>query len=253
MTKPGSGGGAVEMSPVYRFVRSVARIAVLRWFRIRVEGLEHLPSSGPCLLLPNHQSALDPLLVQGICPRPVSTMTKSTQFASPVFRWILTSCDAFPTRRYRVDPQAIRVLLRNLDEGRVVCLYPEGERSWDGRLQPLRRGAVRVALRAGVPVIPVGIEGTYDIWPRWRSFPRLGRTVHLRFGTPLDLGSHRSRKEREPQMADAAARIREELLRLSGEMEGDAYPARDAGMSGAGATPRGSALPSTATKPGAPK
>jgi len=207
----------IGMNPIYRFVRAVARVAVLSWFRIRVQGLENLPTSGPCLLLPNHQSALDPILVQGVCPRPVATMTKSTQFASPVFRWILTSCEAFPTRRYRVDPQAIRVLLRNLEQGSVVCLYPEGERCWDGRLQPLRRGAIRVALRVGVPVIPVGIEGMFDVWPRWRSFPRLGRTVYLRFGTPLELGVHRSRKERESQVADADELIRKELLRLSGE------------------------------------
>jgi len=240
------------MSPVYRFVRSIARVAVLRWFRIRVEGLENLPTSGPCLLLPNHQSALDPILVQGICPRPISTMTKSTQFASPVFRWILTSCDAFPTRRYRVDPQAIRVLLRNLEEGRVVCIYPEGERCWDGRLQPLRRGAIRVALRAGVPVIPVGIEGMYDTWPRWRSFPRLGRTVHLRFGAPLDLGVHRSRKEREPQLASAAERIREELLRLSGEGYEAGRQEADAPKSEAGQTAASSIRPSVAsTNPGA--
>jgi len=221
------------MSPVYRFVRSVARLVVLSWFRIRVEGLDNLPASGPCLLLPNHQSALDPILVQGICPRPVATMTKSTQFSSPVFRWILTACEAFPTRRYRVDPQAIRVLLRKLDAGMVVCIYPEGERCWDGRLQPLRRGAVRMALRAGVPVIPVGIEGMYDIWPRWKSFPRLGRTVHLRFGTPLELGLHRSRKEREPRLADADARIRKELLRLSGEGdEAECPPAEAARITG---------------------
>ncbi len=205
------------MSLSYRVVRFLVRIGVLSWIRVRVEGEEHLPKSGPCLLLPNHQSALDPLLVQGICRRSVATMTKSTQFGTPFFRWILTACDAFPTRRYRVDPHAVRTALRGLEQGRIVCLYPEGERTWDGRLQPLRRGAVGLALRSGVPVIPVGIEGMFDVWPRWSSRPRLLRTVHLRFGEPIHFGVHRGRWARQQAHAEAEERIRTALLRLSGE------------------------------------
>ncbi|MEX1259152.1 MAG: lysophospholipid acyltransferase family protein [Gemmatimonadota bacterium] len=205
------------MSISYRFIRFLARIGILRWIRIEAEGLDHVPRTGPCILVPNHQSLLDPFLVQGVCPREVATMTKSTQFASPVIRWILGQVSAFPVRRYRVDPQTVRVLLRRLSEGKVVCVYPEGERSWDGRLQSFRRGTVRVLLRAGVPVIPVGIEGMYEVWPRWRARPRAGRTVFLRFGPPIQFGAQRGRAEREAMLPEAERLLREAILTLSGE------------------------------------
>lgn len=215
------------MTRAYRMVRTIARACILRWIRIEVEGESHLPEAGPCLLLPNHQSVLDPILVQGVCRRQVATMTKSTQFATAPFRWILRNCAAFPVRRYRVDPQAVRVVLRKLAAGEVVCIYPEGERSWDGTLQPFRAGTLRLMLRAGVPVIPVGIEGMYGVWPRWRSYPRLGRTISLRFGRPIHFGAHPTRALREEAMPAAEARLRHALLELSGEAARESNPGWD--------------------------
>jgi 1-acyl-sn-glycerol-3-phosphate acyltransferase len=183
----------------------------------RVEGVENIPEQGPFLLLPNHQSALDPPLVQSYCPRPVHAMTKSTQFASPVFRWLLPRILAFPVRRYRVDPQAVRVALRLLGNGEGVCIYPEGERCWDGTLQPFRRGALRLMLAADVPVIPCGIDGMYDLWPRWAGRPRRGLPVTLRFGEPLRFGPFPDRAARDAHLPEAERRLRAALLELSGE------------------------------------
>lgn len=213
----------MEMTPAYRLLQGIARFMLHRVTRIRVEGLENIPEAGPCIFVPNHQSALDPLLLQGMCPRMIATMTKSTQFASPVFRILLRSGEAFPVRRYKVDPQAVRTLLRKLDEGFATCLYPEGERSWDGTLQPLRRGALRTILRSGVPIIPVGIEGMYDVWPRWRGVPRFGLPVTLRFGEPIHFGAHLNRASREAALPSAEERIRAALLHLSGEAARDGH------------------------------
>lgn len=205
------------MTASYRFVRALVRGLVLPWIRIEVEGLRNVPDDGPCLLLPNHQSVLDPLVVQAVVERSVATMTKSTQFSSPAFREILRRCEAFPVRRYRIDPHAVRMVLRRLEAGMAVCIYPEGERSWDGRLQPFRPGTLRVMLRAGAPVVPVGIDGMYDVWPRWRSVPRLRRRVCIRFGRPLTFGPHADRVAREAALPEAEGRLREALLELSGE------------------------------------
>lgn len=205
------------MTRFYLVARALARWGIHAICDVRVEGEHRVPRTGPCILAPNHQSALDPLLVQGACSRAVDTMAKSTQFSSPVFRWLLTRGGAFPVRRYRVDPQSVRILLRKLREGRAVCIYPEGERTWDGTLQSFRRGTLRVLLRAGAPVVPVGIDGMYDIWPRWASRPRTGLKVHLRFGEPIHFGEHRDRAAREAALPDAERRLREALLRLSGE------------------------------------
>lgn len=207
---------------VYPALRGVARRLIPRLVPVEASGLEHLPSRGGALVLPNHQSALDPFLVQAWAPRMVRSMTKSTQFGTSLMEWVLPRLGAFPVRRYRVDPQSVRTVLRLLDAGECVCIYPEGERSWDARLQPFRTGTLRTALEAhrrGIPVIPVGIDGMYDLLPRWGSLRRRGKTVYLRFGPPLDLGSITTRSERDRALPDVARRLRESLLELSGERE----------------------------------
>ena len=201
----------------YRLVRPLFRWGIARIVHAEFEGLEHLPLNGPCILVPNHQSVLDPMLLQGSLPRAADSMTKSTQFTRGFFRWILPRLHAFPVRRYRVDAQSVRVLFRRLDQGRVVCVYPEGERSWDGRLQPFRRGTLRVLLRAGVPIVPVGIDGTYLAWPRWATRPRRGVSVHVRLGEPLLLGEHRDRQALNAELPRLERILREALLDLSGE------------------------------------
>ncbi len=202
--------------PWYAFfgyvVRSVGRLLT----RPRVTGLSNIPATGPFFLVANHLSILDPLLVQGFCPRRVHAFTKSTQFSAGRFsRWVLPRVGAIPTRRYRVDPQVVRTALRVLESGDGVCIYPEGERSWDGRLQPFRGGTLRLILKAGVPVIPCGISGSYAAWPRWSRRPSRNRErVFLRYGEPIRFGVHHPRAERESALAAADAQLRDALVGL---------------------------------------
>lgn len=205
------------MTALYSFGWHVSRLGFRLFTRLTVEGVENLPAEGGFLLLPNHQSAMDPFLVQGFCPRPIHSMTKSTQFASPVHRWVMPRILGFPVRRYRIDPQAVRMVLRLLAEGRAVCIYPEGERTWDGSLQQFRHGTLRVMLHAGVPVVPCGVEGTWDFWPRWRRGPRLRTPIAVRFGEPLRFGPFATRRERDAAIPEAERILRERLLELSGE------------------------------------
>ncbi|RMH16710.1 MAG: 1-acyl-sn-glycerol-3-phosphate acyltransferase [Gemmatimonadetes bacterium] len=196
---------------LYRLSQGLVRVSLpLLGVRFRVEGLEHVPRAGAFLLLFNHQSILDPILAQTACPRVVYSMTKSTQFASPLMRWLVPRLGGFPTRRYQVDPQTVRTALRHLAAGRPVGIYPEGERSWDGHLQPFRRGTMRLVLKAGVPVIPCGIRGSYEVKPRWGT--RLARgEVTVRFGRPLHIPPARTRAEREARIDETAGLIAEAL------------------------------------------
>jgi 1-acyl-sn-glycerol-3-phosphate acyltransferase len=194
----------------YHFYRWLARTLWRLYGGLDVRGLENVPKSGPFLLISNHQSFLDPILVQAVCPRILHSMAKSTQFGSRMFRKLLTQLYAFPVRRFEVDPQAVRQILRRLKQGNGVAVYIEGERSWDGQLQTPRFGTVRVALKAGVPIIPVRIDGAYDAWPRWdRKIKR--HQVRIEFRPPLHLPKLETRAEREPRVADAADRIMDAL------------------------------------------
>lgn len=209
----------------YALFRLVAKIVAWGLVRLEVAGRRHVPRDGPFLLVANHLSFLDPILVAIACPRRFHALAKSTQFASGrLYAWFLPRVNAIPARRYKVDPQVVRTVLRLLDAGEGVCIYPEGERSWDGAPQPLRRGTVRLLLKAGVPVVPCGISGSYEAKPRW-SATRHRTRVALRFGEPMEFGVHDTRAEREEAFDAAAARIVSSLARLSGSADAGAQGA----------------------------
>ncbi|MGH7444038.1 MAG: lysophospholipid acyltransferase family protein [Longimicrobiales bacterium] len=195
-----------QRDPFYRFVQWLPRTLWRALGKLEVHGLANIPESGPVLLLANHQSILDPILIQAVIPRHVHAMAKSTQFASPFMGWLMPRLKAFPVRRYQIDPQAVRVALRRLQAGEVVGIYVEGERSWDARLQEPRRGTIRIALHAGVLIVPATITGSYDVWPRWHRGLRL-EPVRIDFGPAFRLPTLKDRADRDAALEDAAATI----------------------------------------------
>jgi 1-acyl-sn-glycerol-3-phosphate acyltransferase len=221
----------------YAFLRLLAMPFAHLVARLDVVGKENIPRDGPFILVANHQSLLDPILVQVICPRPLYTLTKSTQFRGTVWGWLMPRVNAIPTRRYRIDPQAVRVVLRRLSQGEAVGVYPEGERSWDTRLQPFRRGTIRLLLKAGVPVVPCWVAGSYDVWPRWSRTIRR-RWVRVEFGQPLNWPALDGRQERNAVLPDAVEALRSALESLSGDHasppSGRSTIARESSLAGEG-------------------
>ena len=188
------------------YVRAISRLEVV--------GRENIPASGPFVMVANHQSYLDPIFVQVLCPRPLHTLAKSTQFTGKFMGWFMPRVHAIPTRRYRIEPQAVRVVLRRLAEGEAVGVYPEGERSWDAEIQPFRRGTIRLLLKAGVPIVPCGLAGAYDVWPRWSKKTRRMR-IRVEFGEPFRWPAMDNREERNAFLPEAAAELKARLAALS--------------------------------------
>ncbi len=185
---------------------------------VTVEGLENVPSRGPGLIICNHQSFADPPVVQAFCPRPMYSMAKSSQFTDPLVGPLMPRLKAFPAHRYAVDPVAVRTALRHLWSGDLVSIYIEGERSWDGRLQPPRIGTLRLILKAGVPVIPCAVTGTYDTLPRWSHGVRRA-PIRIVYGTPLRFGRVDDRAERERRLGDVARAVMGALAHLLGQTD----------------------------------
>ncbi len=153
----------------------------------RVAGREHVPRRGGAVLVHNHASYVDFLYVAAAAAprRPVYLVT-SEAYRSPLARFLMGRGLTIPVRRYRAEPAACREVLRLLEAGHLVVVAPEAERATLGRrLRPLGNVA-RVLSRLGVPCVPVGISGAYDVGPRWAGRLRR-RPVSVRVGPPVDL------------------------------------------------------------------
>ena len=167
----------------YRCVRRAVRILFRALYRFRAEGLEHIPETGPALLVANHGSFLDPPLVGcGVMSREVHFVARASLFKGPLGP-IIRRLSTIPLEDNAGDLRAIRTVIEHLAKGELVLIFPEGARTYDGRLQPFRDGVRLIARKSGCPVVPIAIEGAFEAWPRTRALPRLlGCRVRIRCG-----------------------------------------------------------------------
>jgi 1-acyl-sn-glycerol-3-phosphate acyltransferase len=160
-------------------------------FRPKVTGLEHIPADGGAIIAANHVSYLDPLLLSLVVPRRrVLFLTKVKYIDNPMLHWLLLGAGVIPVASD--DPRAIvgavAAGIAAAREGRLVGIFPEGTRSPDGLLHRGKIGIARIAIAAGVPVIPAGITGTGLALPRGARLPR-PRAVRITFGPPIMLSA----------------------------------------------------------------
>jgi 1-acyl-sn-glycerol-3-phosphate acyltransferase len=152
----------------------------------RVRGLENIPGSGAALIVPNHLSWADPPAVRAVIRRTCWFMANDFLFRIPILGRLLPLYGAFPVSRGRIDRTALRTAEDHLKRGDLVVVFPEGGTSLTGRLVPFELGPAMLALRAGVPMIPVAITGTDRVLPMRRPFPHFARGgVTITFGAPI--------------------------------------------------------------------
>ncbi|HUB27015.1 MAG TPA: lysophospholipid acyltransferase family protein [Tepidisphaeraceae bacterium] len=181
----------MERSLLWKSLQVVGRVLTSLLFELKVYGIENVPQTGGALLVANHQSYLDPVLVAVRLRRPVSFLAKSELFENPFLRWLITSLHAFPVRQGRGDHGAVRETIRRLDEGHILNMYPEGTRTSDGEIGRLEKGIALILRKTTVPVIPVAIEGSFQAWPNRQKLFRPGR-IHVIYGKPLHFNEMRS-------------------------------------------------------------
>lgn len=189
---------AAERGLVLRAAHAALRLVLFAsglGIRCTVTGMEHLPARGPYLLCPNHQSYLDPFIVAGVLPFDVVRQMFYVG-ATEYLQHPLTAWGARQVGLVAVDPDAallpaMRVAAFGLRSGRVLLLFPEGERSIDGTVRRFKKGAAILACSLRVPIVPVAIDGLYDLWPRGRGFawrllrPWRRHGVAVRIGPPI--------------------------------------------------------------------
>jgi 1-acyl-sn-glycerol-3-phosphate acyltransferase len=162
----------------------LCRVLCAVLFRVRCRGRQHMPRRGGALVVANHQSYLDPVLVGiGSCRYP-SMLARRELFRFPPLGWLIRSLNGVPIDRQGADVSAVKETLRRLKRGQVVVLFPEGTRTRDGRVTPLRPGFALLARRAGVPIVPAAIDGAWQAWPRTSLLP-LPETMQVEYGPPI--------------------------------------------------------------------
>jgi 1-acyl-sn-glycerol-3-phosphate acyltransferase len=180
----------------------------------RVSGKRNLPRSGPALILSNHQSFLDPMLL-GIAayPRALTFLARKELFHNRLFGPFIRWCGAVPIDQ-GFGRDGMRAVTDRLNKGEAVVVFPEGERTTTGDLQPLKPGISLLLRHAQWPIIPTGLAGAYAAWPRSQKLPRPGplflppsdRTLAVHFDDAIEANQY-SVWDRERLIQELAERI----------------------------------------------
>ncbi|MFE2265137.1 lysophospholipid acyltransferase family protein [Streptomyces griseosporeus] len=200
-------------------------------FRPRIEGLEHVPASGPAIVAGNHLSFSDHFLMPAVLRRRITFLAKREYFTGPGIKGRLIAAFFRSAGQIPVDRSgkeagqaAIREGLGVLRKGELLGIYPEGTRSHDGRLYKGKVGVAVMALKAGVPVVPCAMIGTFEAQPPGRVVPRLHPVV-IRFGKPLDFSRYAGLEDEKAVLRAVTDEIMYAILSLSEQEYVDQYAA----------------------------
>jgi 1-acyl-sn-glycerol-3-phosphate acyltransferase len=221
--------------------------------RPKVEGLEHVPSSGPVILASNHLAVMDSFFLPLVVRRRITFLAKSEYFTGSGMkgwftRWFFTAAGQVPIDRSNADTAqaALDTAERVLGQGKLLGMYPEGTRSPDGRLYKGKTGLARLALETGVSVIPVAMIGTNAVNPPGTTVLRFGR-VTVRFGKPMDFSRFEGLAGNRFIERAVTDEVIYELMGLSGQEYVDIYAASvKEGSNGDGSTSEAARIPETA-------
>jgi 1-acyl-sn-glycerol-3-phosphate acyltransferase len=172
----------------YRTVRFIVTMFCRVWCRMTIEGRENVPSSGAFLLTPTHRSILDTPIASGVTRRRMRFMGADKYWKNNAFGRLLTALGGFPVSRGTADREALKRCIAVVEQGEPLVLFPEGERKSGPLVQPLFDGATFVAVKAGVPIVPVGIGGSERAMPKGAKFIS-PRKVHVVIGKPIETAS----------------------------------------------------------------
>lgn len=215
----------------------VSKYVLLGWwlkllFRPQVQGLENLPEDGAAILAGNHLSFSDSVFLALVTDRRITYLAKSDYFTGTgikgrLIKWFMSGVGQVPVDRSggSASEAALNTGLRVLGEGQLLGIYPEGTRSPDGRLYRGKTGVARMALEAGVPVVPCAMINTHEIQPPGKICPRIMR-VKIAIGVPLDFSRYEGMSGDRFVLRSMTDEIMYELMQLSGQEYVDLYAAR---------------------------
>ena len=173
---------------LYNIVRNIEQLILRTFYSIKVSGLRNIPHEGGAILAINHASFLDSLFITAFVPRVISFLVYRKLYNLWYLNWLFRTISCIPTNG------CTGIAVEYLRQGRLLGIFPEGKRSNNGNLQKGKTGTALFAIKTKVPVIPIGISGTWDAFPPGKIFPKLFRPINIEIGQPLHF-SYEDNKE----------------------------------------------------------
>ena len=173
------------------FITFVSRLSLRR----KVIGKKNMPQHSACIVVANHVNLVDSPLIGISLGRKVHFMAKEDLFHSRIIGWLADKFGAFPVAKGKLNRRAGRTAVELLANGQALIIYPEGQRSWDGKLGPAYSGAALLAVKSGVPIVPVGIIGTAQLKGKWWFLRRPKITFNI--GQPFTLPAYPEKPTKE--------------------------------------------------------
>lgn len=158
-----------------KIIKALIRFYMRIVFRIKIVGKENVPSEGACILCPNHKSNYDPPLLVAFNKRHINMIAKKELYKNPLMAWLGKTFDVFAVERNGKDIEAVKHSLKVLKDGGILGIFPEGTRNGMEKGIKVKNGAVQMAIKSGVPIIPVGIKGEYKFF----------RKIKMTYGKPI--------------------------------------------------------------------
>jgi 1-acyl-sn-glycerol-3-phosphate acyltransferase len=194
MARASHSASSAERRWITRAFQAVNVLYVRLFHELSVASPHSLPRSGPAIIVSNHTSSLDPLLIQSLCPRLIVWMVASEYCELPALRWMFNLIQAIPVDRSGRDVAATRQALRALSAGRLLGVFPEGRLEPDGELLPFQTGVALMAIKTRVPIYPVHLDGTQRRQSIFGALLHQNRS-RIAFGPPLRLYENFSAKD----------------------------------------------------------
>jgi len=195
---------------LYKFLRSIVLSYFKIFFRFRVKGRENIPTFGSVILVANHISNYDPLVVSCAINRDIHFMAKEELFTIPILKNLLRKIGAFPIKRGGIDRKAIKQAFHILKEEKVLGVFPEGTRNKTGKLGKGMPGAALFAIRSDAVIIPIGIQSSY----KWF------KPIHVNIGQSIDIDSYRTGKGKSEDLEEVVNFLMMQIQKQLDSIEG---------------------------------
>lgn len=205
---------------VYHVFSFICWLILKVWNRMTARGRENVPPAGGLIIAANHASILDPPIIGGaiLDRRVVRFMARDSLYKPKIINWLFTNLATIPISREKGDLAALKKSIALLKEGYCVCLFPEGTRTPDGNLQEAKGGIGFLIAKAGVPVVPAYVWGTFYALPRGASFIR-PRKVGISYGKPITPDEIAALGEGRDAYEKAGALVMSRIAELKREVE----------------------------------